>query len=133
MERERERERGRESAREKEENPLKPLSPLFIKTHPPFFSKLSLSLSLSFADMDKLAVGPLVNPHRVSLSYPVAQNLAAVAEALSKPVSEVTVEPKPFFPLLFFSSRSGEGLRGRERGFEVARGCETQKRNLSPP
>lgn len=41
--------------------------------------------------MDKLAVGPLVNPHRVSLSYPVAQNLAAVAEALSKPVSEVTV------------------------------------------
>ena len=83
--------------------------------------------------MDKLAVGPLVNPHRVSLSYPVAQNLAAVAEALSKPVSEVTVEPKPFFPLLFFSSRSGEGLRGRERGLEVARGCETQKRNLFPP
>lgn len=41
--------------------------------------------------MDKLAVGPLVNPHRVSLSYPVAQNLASVAEALSKPVSEVTV------------------------------------------
>ena len=42
--------------------------------------------------MDKLAVGPLVNPHRVSLSYPVAQNLASIAEALSKPVSEVTVE-----------------------------------------
>lgn len=41
--------------------------------------------------MDKLAVGPQVNPHRVSLAFPVAQNLASIAEALSKPVSEVTV------------------------------------------
>ena len=41
--------------------------------------------------MDKLAVGPLVNPHRVNLSWSVARNLASVAEALAKPVSEVTV------------------------------------------
>ena len=71
-----------------------PFNPLFFS-----FKTLSLSLFLSFSlslsliqDMDKLAVGPLVNPHRVSLSYPVAQNLASIAEALSKPVSEVTVE-----------------------------------------
>ena len=81
--------------------------PLFPFLSPPpfqpplFFFQNSLSLSLPFLlslslsliqDMDKLAVGPLVNPHRVSLSYPVAQNLASIAEALSKPVSEVTVE-----------------------------------------
>lgn len=41
--------------------------------------------------MDKLAVGPRVNQHLVSLAYPVARNLASIAEALSKPVSEVTV------------------------------------------
>ena len=54
--------------------------------------------------MDKLAVGPLVNPHRVSLSYPVAQNLASVADALSKPVSEVTVRKGERKREFFFSS-----------------------------
>ena len=33
------------------------------------------------------AVGPEVNPHMVSLLYPVHRNLKAVATALNKPVS----------------------------------------------
>mmetsp|Transcript_39416 Transcript_39416/g.111686 ORF Transcript_39416/g.111686 Transcript_39416/m.111686 type:complete len:236 (+) Transcript_39416:782-1489(+) len=41
--------------------------------------------------MEKLAVGPEVLPHSVSLSYPVLRNLQAVAEAQRKAVSEVTV------------------------------------------
>ncbi|XP_075265137.1 fructose-1,6-bisphosphatase class 2-like [Convolutriloba macropyga] len=41
--------------------------------------------------MEKLAVGPEVLPHSVSLSYPVLRNLQAVAEAKRKSVSEVTV------------------------------------------
>jgi hypothetical protein len=32
------------------------------------------------------AVGPEVNPHMVSLLYPVERNLKAVAVALNKPV-----------------------------------------------
>ncbi|EIE22607.1 hypothetical protein COCSUDRAFT_53601 [Coccomyxa subellipsoidea C-169] len=41
--------------------------------------------------MEKLAVGPEVNPHMVSLLYPVERNLKAVAVALNKPVRDVTV------------------------------------------
>ena len=36
--------------------------------------------------MEKLAVGPAVNPHMVSLLYPIERNIKAVASALSKPV-----------------------------------------------
>ncbi|CAL5220210.1 g2185 [Coccomyxa viridis] len=41
--------------------------------------------------MEKLAVGPEVNPHMVSLLYPVERNLKAVGTALAKPVGDVTV------------------------------------------
>ncbi|GAX77444.1 hypothetical protein CEUSTIGMA_g4889.t1 [Chlamydomonas eustigma] len=41
--------------------------------------------------MDKLAVGPDVPHHVVSLDFSVADNLKAVASALNKPVSDVTV------------------------------------------
>lgn len=41
--------------------------------------------------MEKLAVGPGVDPRRVSLDYSVAHNLEAVANCLGKPVSDVTV------------------------------------------
>ncbi|KAF6250921.1 bacterial fructose-1,6-bisphosphatase, glpX-encoded-domain-containing protein [Scenedesmus sp. NREL 46B-D3] len=41
--------------------------------------------------MEKLAVGPAVDPRRVSLDYSVAHNLEAVANCLGKPVSDVTV------------------------------------------
>lgn len=41
--------------------------------------------------MEKLAVGPAVPPETVSLSFPVAKNLEAVARALNKPISDVTV------------------------------------------
>ncbi|BDA45813.1 Fructose-1,6-bisphosphatase class 2 [Coccomyxa sp. Obi] len=41
--------------------------------------------------MEKLAVGPEVNPHMVSLLYPVERNIKAVAVALNKPVRDVTV------------------------------------------
>jgi fructose-1,6-bisphosphatase II len=41
--------------------------------------------------MEKLAVGPEIAPHLVSLDFTVQQNLAAVAKALSKPISDVTV------------------------------------------
>lgn len=41
--------------------------------------------------MEKLAVGPQVNPHMVSLLYPIDRNLRAVGSALGKPVSDVTV------------------------------------------
>lgn len=41
--------------------------------------------------MEKLAVGPMVDPRRVSLNYSVAHNLEAVANCLGKPVSDVTV------------------------------------------
>eukprot|EP00878_Enallax_costatus_P000604 GHUV01000705.1.p1 GENE.GHUV01000705.1~~GHUV01000705.1.p1 ORF type:complete len:427 (+),score=98.84 GHUV01000705.1:278-1558(+) len=41
--------------------------------------------------MEKLAVGPGVDPRRVSLNYSVAHNLEAVANCLGKPVSDVTV------------------------------------------
>lgn len=34
-----------------------------------------------------IAVGPEVNPHMVSLLYPVERNLKAVGTALAKPVS----------------------------------------------
>ncbi|CAK0782814.1 hypothetical protein CVIRNUC_006009 [Coccomyxa viridis] len=40
--------------------------------------------------MEKLAVGQEVNPHMVSLLYPVERNLKAVGVALNKPVSDVT-------------------------------------------
>ena len=36
--------------------------------------------------MEKLAVGPRVNPHMVSLLYPIERNLRAVASALEKPL-----------------------------------------------
>ena len=36
--------------------------------------------------MEKLAVGPRVNPHMVSLLYPIERNLRAVAAALEKPL-----------------------------------------------
>ena len=36
--------------------------------------------------MEKLAVGPAVNPHMVSLLYPIERNIKAVASALNKPV-----------------------------------------------
>jgi fructose-1,6-bisphosphatase II len=36
--------------------------------------------------MEKLAVGPAVDPRRVSLDYSVAHNLEAVANCLGKPV-----------------------------------------------
>jgi fructose-1,6-bisphosphatase II len=36
--------------------------------------------------MEKLAVGPDVDPRRVSLDYSVAHNLEAVANCLGKPV-----------------------------------------------
>ncbi len=36
--------------------------------------------------MEKLAVGPRVNPHMVSLLYPIERNLRAVAGALEKPL-----------------------------------------------
>jgi len=41
--------------------------------------------------MEKLAVGPQVPPSSVSVDYPVVRNLRAVADALHKPVEEVTV------------------------------------------
>jgi fructose-1,6-bisphosphatase II len=41
--------------------------------------------------MDKLAVGPDVDPRRISLDYPVRRNLEAVAACLRKPVGDVTV------------------------------------------
>jgi fructose-1,6-bisphosphatase II len=40
--------------------------------------------------MEKLAVGPRVNPHMVSLLYPIERNLRAVAGALEKPLGDVT-------------------------------------------
>jgi fructose-1,6-bisphosphatase/sedoheptulose 1,7-bisphosphatase-like protein len=36
--------------------------------------------------MEKLAVGPQVDPRRVSLRYSVAHNLEAIANCLGKPV-----------------------------------------------
>ncbi|GBF99811.1 fructose 1,6-bisphosphatase [Raphidocelis subcapitata] len=41
--------------------------------------------------MEKLAVGPGVDPRRISLKYSVAHNLEAIANCLGKPVSDVTV------------------------------------------
>lgn len=41
----------------------------------------------SHASLGCTAVGPEVNPHMVSLLYPVHRNLKAVATALNKPVS----------------------------------------------
>lgn len=41
--------------------------------------------------MEKLAVGPAVDPESISLDYSVAHNLAQVAKALEKPISDVTV------------------------------------------
>jgi len=41
--------------------------------------------------MDKLAVGPEIDPRRVSLDYSVRRNLEAVASCLRKPVGDVTV------------------------------------------
>nr|QKY14893.1 fructose 1,6-bisphosphatase Ii (FBP) [Polytomella parva] len=41
--------------------------------------------------MEKLAVGPHVDPDSVSLDYPIKHNLKWVAKALDKPVSDVTV------------------------------------------
>jgi fructose-1,6-bisphosphatase II len=41
--------------------------------------------------MDKLAVGPDVDPRRISLDHSVARNLEAVAACLRKPVTDVTV------------------------------------------
>lgn len=36
--------------------------------------------------MEKLAVGPDVDPRRISLDYSVAHNLEAIANCLGKPV-----------------------------------------------
>jgi fructose-1,6-bisphosphatase II len=36
--------------------------------------------------MEKLAVGPGVDPSRISLDYSVAHNLEAVANCLNKPI-----------------------------------------------
>ena len=36
--------------------------------------------------MEKLAVGPNVDPRRISLKYSVAHNLEAIANCLGKPV-----------------------------------------------
>lgn len=41
--------------------------------------------------MEKLAVGPQVDPESVSLDYSVRHNIKWVARALGKPVSDVTV------------------------------------------
>jgi len=41
--------------------------------------------------MEKLAVGPGVDPRRISLDYNVAHNLEAIANCLGKPVQDVTV------------------------------------------
>lgn len=41
--------------------------------------------------MEKLAVGPAVDPRRISLRYSVAHNLEAIANCLGKPVSDITV------------------------------------------
>jgi len=41
--------------------------------------------------MEKLAVGPTVNPRAVSLNKPISANIRAVAEAKGKPVGDVTV------------------------------------------
>ena len=45
------------------------------------------------------AVGPEVNPHMVSLLYPVERNLKAVAVALNKPVrcAQHTILSRLFF------------------------------------
>lgn len=40
---------------------------------------------------NKLIVGPQINPHHVSLRWPVARNVRAIATALNKPVEDVTV------------------------------------------
>eukprot|EP00879_Flechtneria_rotunda_P002327 GHRR01002522.1.p4 GENE.GHRR01002522.1~~GHRR01002522.1.p4 ORF type:complete len:164 (+),score=50.61 GHRR01002522.1:427-918(+) len=41
--------------------------------------------------MEKLAVGPDVDPRRISLDFTVAHNLEAIANCLGKPVGDVTV------------------------------------------
>eukprot|EP00775_Hariotina_reticulata_P011430 gene11430-11576_t len=41
--------------------------------------------------MEKLAVGPDVDPRRISLDFSVAHNLEAIANCLGKPVGDVTV------------------------------------------
>lgn len=41
--------------------------------------------------MEKLAVGPAVDPNLISLEYSVRHNLSAVAYCLGKPISDVTV------------------------------------------
>lgn len=41
--------------------------------------------------MSKLITGPAINPHHVSLRWPVARNLRQIATALDKPVDDVTV------------------------------------------
>ena len=41
------------------------------------------------------AVGPEVNPHMVSLLYPVERNLKAVAVALNKPLRWALALPSP--------------------------------------
>lgn len=53
--------------------PTHPTSPVPTPRHP----------TLS---MEKLAVGPGVDPRRVSLKYSVAHNLEAIANCLGKPV-----------------------------------------------
>ncbi len=39
--------------------------------------------------MEKLAVGPAVDPQSVSLNMSIAENLAVVAKALNKPIGSV--------------------------------------------
>lgn len=41
--------------------------------------------------MEKLAVGPQVDPRRISLDYTVRHNLEAIANCLGKPIGDVTV------------------------------------------
>ncbi len=47
------------------------------------------------------AVGPEVNPHMVSLLYPVERNLKAVAVALNKPVrcAQYTILLMLYYPI----------------------------------
>ena len=59
--------------------------------------------------MEKLAVGPQVDPRRISLRYSVAHNLEAIANCLGKPVRWARVS----------GVRTHEGPR-REAG---VRGC----------
>lgn len=51
--------------------------------------------------MEKLAVGPAVDPKAVSLNMSITENLEVVAKSLSKPIGYASaVSPKCCFPFL---------------------------------